>query len=358
MNVRGQLLAARQRGMAALMTVLFLLVVVGFAVLVALGMSGSDIGDTSNQHNSVAALFLAESGVERAMWRLGQGTACTSVGPDSASLGNGTFNVVSGALSGSNCQIQVKGIVGNVTRTISALASIPSGGATAQTLQWTWSTGNTNKWAYAAVALRPSGSITAGAVGGPVTGAGTSRTLSYTVPAGASILLVGISVDQATTAITMTYGGTAMTSGVTAVGVNPWPKAQIFYLINPPAGTANIVANMSISTEAVMGAMAFSGVTVGTGATTPFDVAPITNSGNSKVASVTITPATSGAWIFDTLSINANDTTTMTAMTNRVSRWNTNSNGNVRGDASTLGPVTSGGTGSPNLLTWTEIVSN
>jgi hypothetical protein len=351
----------REHGAVNLIAAMFLFTVIMAVLGTLFVMTATDIFDSKLQSDSVKALLLAESAVERAQGRLVLGTACASLSPDSGTQGSGNFSVTSPSVSGSNCLFTASGTVGNVTRTLSVQAGIPAGGSPgAQTLGWTWSTGNNNKWAYAAVALRPSASaITAGAVPSPVTGAGVSRTLSYTVSAGASILLAGISVDQATANITMTYGGTAMTSAVIAVGVNPWPKAQIFYLINPPAGTANIVANMSVSSEAVLGAIAFSNVNVSTGGTAPFDVTPVTSTGNSRAASLTITPATSGAWVFDTLSINANDVTTMTAMTNRISRWNTNSNGNVRGDASTMGPINSAGGGTTSsLVSWTEVINN
>ena len=88
----------RQRGAAALMIVLFLLVVGSVAVLTALSTSGSDTGDTASQHNSVAALDLAESGLERVAGRLSTGATCTSLGTEGPySLGQGTFSIITPA---------------------------------------------------------------------------------------------------------------------------------------------------------------------------------------------------------------------------------------------------------------------
>ena len=120
----------RQRGAAALMTTLFLLIVVAMAVLVSLSMSGSDMSDSSSQHNSVSALFLAESGLERARQRFSSGTACTSLGVDGPhNLGQGSFTVNSGVgtnfdgvtiLPVNQCRVQATGRIAtsNVSRTI------------------------------------------------------------------------------------------------------------------------------------------------------------------------------------------------------------------------------------------------
>lgn len=355
----------RQRGAAALMTLVFLLIVVGMAVVVALKMSGSDVFDTASQQNSVQALFLAESATERAAARLGGGTACASLAPDTGSLGAGTYSVTSAAVVGSNCQIRVSGTVGSATRTADVVLSNAGGGA-----------------------------ITAGPSMTPYADTATPLpasppTVSYTVPAGSSILLVGISLSDANATVNpVLYGGTNMTRGPSFARAAPWPLVQIWYLVNPPAGTANVVATVSpYGTEVVMGAQSFTGVNTGTGATAPFDVAAVTNSASSKIASVSITPATSGAWIFEVVAIDANDNTTCIGATaaciplaNQTQRWLTNSHGNVRGAASTVGPISPAasrtpawnwsnnakwsqvavalrpGGGSPKVVQWTEVV--
>jgi hypothetical protein len=327
----------KQGGAAALITVLFLLIVVAFSVLVSLNMSGSDVSDSTAQHNSVQALFLAESAIERASGRYAAATPCASLAPDSATLASGSFTVATATLVGANCQIRVIGTAAGTTRTVDAVLKSGGGAITADTSVLT-----------------------------PSWGSGTSRTLlSYTVPANASILLVGLSINNVTATInSVTYGGTAMTPGPLAVGQNPWPRAQIYYLVNPPVGTANVVASFSQNSEVVMGARWFSGVNTSTGTTppAPFDVVASTNTGNGnpKIATVPITPATNGAWVFEVTAIDNNDTTTMTPQANRLLAWYRQSNGNVRGGASTIGPISPAVAlrpgGSPSLLSWSEVV--
>lgn len=330
----------RQGGAAALMTLVFLLIVVGMAVVVALKMSGSDVFDTASQQNSVQALFLAESAVERTAQRL-SGTACASLGTEGPiSLGSGSFSVVAPApyVDAGLCRVRVAGTVGSVTRTVDAWLSSSGGGAiTADTSVMTT----------------------------PYANASASPSVPYTVPAGASILLVGISINNVGVTInSVTYGGTPMTAGP-VMSTNPRPRVRIYYLVNPPAGTANVVANLQSSSEVVMGARWFSGVNTATGATAPFDVAPAsaTGNGNPRVAQVSITPVTSGAWVFEALAIDQDDTTTMTAQANppRSLAWFAASNGNVRGGASVIGPISPVTTQSPrwtwggNVNKWVQV---
>ena len=348
------LAGGRQRGAAALITVLFLLIVVAFAVLVSLEMSGSDVSDSAYQHNSVSALFLAESALETATYNYTIG-GCSNAGIGASatpiSLGNGGFLRTSATVVGANCQIRVSGTVGNVTRTADGSISMTGGGA-----------------------------IIAGTPG--FTFGTTTVSLTYNVPAGASILLVGLSTNNAVGTVSMTYGGTAMTLGATAVSANSWPRAQIWYLTNPPAGSASVSVSINQTAEIVLGAMSFSGANTAT----PLDVAAVTSTGKGKTASLTITPVTNQAWVFEVLAVN-NDPNTLGMATpvisGRTSRWNATSNGGVRGAASTIGPISPAagvspgwswtlnskqkwsqaavalrpGAGGPQLVRWTEVVN-
>ncbi|MHB8453800.1 MAG: hypothetical protein ACYDDO_03680 [Acidiferrobacterales bacterium] len=124
----------RERGAATLMVILFLLIVIAFAVLVASSMSGSDIMDSASQQNSVNALFLAESGLERASSSYLSLTSCGSLlvgGP--YTLGDGSFTIssattadFSGApLPTGECDVQSVGTVGLVTRTVEGILELP-----------------------------------------------------------------------------------------------------------------------------------------------------------------------------------------------------------------------------------------
>ncbi len=126
---------ARQQGAATLMAVLFLLIVIAFAVLVATSMSGSDITDTSLGQSGVSALLLAESGIERAAARYVAGSACTSLAVDGPyTLGQGSFTInasyttdFSGAtLPAGECRVQSVGTVGLAQRTVQAILQLPA----------------------------------------------------------------------------------------------------------------------------------------------------------------------------------------------------------------------------------------
>ena len=104
-----------QHGAALLMATVFLLVVIALFGLVSLRMAASDITDTSLQNDSVAALFLAESGAERALQRLGAGTACDELAEPGIlhTLGRGDFEIQTAAIDASSgwCDVQVLGRV-------------------------------------------------------------------------------------------------------------------------------------------------------------------------------------------------------------------------------------------------------
>lgn len=81
-----------QRGVVALMAVLFLLFMLGVVLLIAHQMAATDVHDSSTQNLSVEALFLAESGLETGGYRYRSGTACNSPGFDlTQPLGSGSF---------------------------------------------------------------------------------------------------------------------------------------------------------------------------------------------------------------------------------------------------------------------------
>jgi hypothetical protein len=99
-----------QRGAAALMATVFLLLIMAVLGSIGLRLSGTDIRDTALQNDSVEALFLAESGLERAMQRLAAGTTCASLTPDAVfTLGRGDFEIKTAIVVGSVCRVQVLG---------------------------------------------------------------------------------------------------------------------------------------------------------------------------------------------------------------------------------------------------------
>ena len=111
-------------------------------------------------------------------------------------------------------------------------------------------------------------------------------------------LVVGVSMKIATTTVSsVTYGGTNLTQAgrQTATGPGTGGAMEIWYLVAPAVGTANVHVTISTSQDVVGGAVSFRGVS---------QVAPLgtftSASGNSGTPSVTLTSAT-GELVLDTL---------------------------------------------------------
>jgi type II secretory pathway pseudopilin PulG len=299
------------RGAATLMAVLFVLIVIGFALVVALGIASSDMHDSGAQSASVQALALAESGLERAAGRIANGTPCGSLAPDpggSPALGNGSVTLVSAAPDAINpalCRVRVAGNVGRITRTVDAWLS--GGGA------------------IAFEASRSSAGTTSG------------RTMSVPMTVGAAgwVLVVGITLDAANSNVTgVTYAGRTLTQ-VAGAGNGNRPLAEIWILADPPVGASNVVVTYSNNDQTVVGALLFSGVDL----TTPIDGAAYqATANNGTSATSTVTTVSDNAWVVDVLSLNNGVTPTMTPLTGRTERWNRPVGSSITGAGSTFGP--------------------
>jgi hypothetical protein len=128
-----------QRGASLLIPVLLLITVAAFAVIVAASQSGGDIQGTDANADSIQALYLAETGLERALKRFATGTACsgalTEAITDLGQIGLGTtayrIDIAAGlttdfsgtTLPATQCRVPVTGTVigSNVSRTIHAI---------------------------------------------------------------------------------------------------------------------------------------------------------------------------------------------------------------------------------------------
>ena len=191
--------------------------------------------------------------------------------------------------------------------------------------------------------------------------------------------MVGISNDNANTAIdSVTYAGQALTPLGSAGSGNGRPEASIWFLLNPPAGTANVVVTLEDSERVIAGAVSFLGVDT----TTPFDVAVALDTGNNdNAASVTLTPVTDGAWIFEVVAVNDDHNLSPNpAMAGRTQRWEVEINNRITGAGSTIGPVSPAAArtprwtwsgnerwaqaaaalrpgGSPRVVQWSEVVN-
>lgn len=117
--------AFAQRGAATVMLALFLLVMVAFALLVALNMGASDITDSAAHDDATEALFLAESGIERASKRFANGTPCADLPEPAIPFGRGTFTVQAATFTANVCRITVLGAVRAANRAIRGDATTP-----------------------------------------------------------------------------------------------------------------------------------------------------------------------------------------------------------------------------------------
>lgn len=130
----------RQRGASLLIPVLIIVTAGAFAVIVAARQSGGDIFGTEAQADSTEALFLAETGIERATRRFFTGTACNALSENVTNLttigypGQGrSIAIGAGANSGQDfggvalpatrCRIQVAAQIAgsSATRTLQAI---------------------------------------------------------------------------------------------------------------------------------------------------------------------------------------------------------------------------------------------
>jgi len=131
-------MSVRQRGMGLVITVMLILVVAIVAVLVATSFSSSSVRDTGALADSTEALYLAETGIERAIKRFATGTPCDATlqdaSPTELIAGSGkTFQVTKASpndFSGvalvpsqTQCRIEAEGRFGssNVSRKLQAI---------------------------------------------------------------------------------------------------------------------------------------------------------------------------------------------------------------------------------------------
>ena len=105
----------RQRGAVTLMGAMFLI----FAIIVLLSsvqrMAASDIIDTALQNDGIEALFLAETGLERAAWRLSTGSSCAALTGETDTAGRGSFQILSSTLVGTLCRVRTVGSIVTTT---------------------------------------------------------------------------------------------------------------------------------------------------------------------------------------------------------------------------------------------------
>lgn len=169
--------------------------------------------------------------------------------------------------------------------------------------------------------------VTVDAVSTAVTGAAVntnSLTWSHTVSGTNKLLIVTCAADGGTVT-GVTYGGVALTKS-DAISSTSLTRSEIWYLLNPASGTANIVWSHS-SNEGLVGCgISFNGVNQ----TTPLGTAV---TGAATATSSTLSPtAADGDMVVDVISTNGDAVTTGIGQTQR---YNVGASGFVAGATST-----------------------
>ncbi|MFQ5642077.1 MAG: hypothetical protein ACE5FQ_00085 [Thiogranum sp.] len=141
-----------QRGAVTLIGALFIITTLALMLAALQRMAGSDILDTALQHDSVEALFVAESGIEYASFLYASGAGCHGLRNVSARAGRGSFTISDAVPAGTNCRVRVRGTIGSTAtaqarRTVDAdlrltAADTGSGATTVTLVRWQEVIGN------------------------------------------------------------------------------------------------------------------------------------------------------------------------------------------------------------------------
>ncbi len=100
----------RQAGAVTLIGALFIIITLALMVEVLQRMAASDVLDTTVQSDAVAALFIAETGIEHTSYLYANGTTCADLSLlNNIAVGRGAFEITASSPVGSDCQIRVRG---------------------------------------------------------------------------------------------------------------------------------------------------------------------------------------------------------------------------------------------------------
>lgn len=329
-------LRIRQRGAVSIIAALMLAVLVTAMLLFALRDSDTAINDTLNQDDSTAALFLAESGLERAVNLLASGTACDASLISSHTMGKGGFDVTAGqttdfdgvtALPAGQCRVQVTGRISNknTQRTIQGvISSVAATGISFDRASNRRSSGTTSlSWNH-----RTSGSD--------------------------RLLIVGLSLDadSGQTVTGITYNGIALSpiDAITQTDPSIPLRVEQWQLTAPPLGNHPIVVSLSANVAVVGGGVSLNGADQ----TGPIE-AQGTQLGSDLTPSIAVITVSNDAWIVDTI---ASYESTVTAGSGQMVHWDRSTPGggiNLRGSGSSKGPIATAGS---TIMSWTISSAN
>ena len=168
-------------------------------------------------------------------------------------------------------------------------------------------------------------------------------TISHTSGGNARVLVVAVSLEKSTTVSSVTYSGQSLTQIRSDNEAGSGRQSELWYLVGPPVGTANVVVDLAAKTKTVLGAYTLNGVSQ----TSPIDTSNGDNDGSSTTdPSVTVTTNSPGSFIIDAVSTGKG---TMTAGASQVQRYDL-TQGQLDGAGSTQVTSASG----PYTMSWTN----
>ena len=320
-----------------MVSVIALLVLVSIVTLIAimtLKVADTGVNDSLNQRDSVAALFLAESGLEYATQQLSSGVTCGGVVGATQSFGRGNFTIsnawasdFNGATLTGQCRVEVSGTVSNsdVTRTVQGIINYSGGITLASNSSITRN--NDNSIAF------------------PITVAGSNQLLVV------SVALMGDSADSIKVS-SVTYAGTVALANIGAIK-HPSPnnvRVEMWQAVGPLTTGSNTIQITLAGgkTAVVAGAILLTGVDQ----TAPIEASDFTQCGTaSSTTNVSLSSLTGSAWVIDVLGA-LKSTPVPVAGSGQTEVWNAFTGGapssRVRGATSTYGPLSS----SPATMSW------
>ena len=251
----------------------------------------------------------------------------------------GFTTVTTNASGNASFSVSLSGVALALGERVSATATVDLGGG---------NFGSTSEFAANVVAT----TIYAGSsTSSGTTTASTSLSWSHTVAAGANrILVVSVGVNGDSTNISgVTYGGQALTRlGTASKGGGGGVKNELWYLVAPTVGTANVVVTTGASVSIVAGATTYYGVDQAT----PYGPAYAVGDSGNTITGPTVT-STVGELVVDSVVIR--DRSILTAGAGQTAMWTRTASGaqNLHGGSSTEPGAasvpmtwTAGGTGS------------
>jgi uncharacterized repeat protein (TIGR01451 family) len=139
------------------------------------------------------------------------------------------------------------------------------------------------------------------------------------------LMLVGVSFlnepDGRYGVSSVTYAGLPLTRVSTAIAPaaasDLRPQTEVWALVDPPMGTANVIVTLPTARSCVVGVDTFGGVDLSQGLATALGTA-VTSTGNDRNPSVTASTV-SGQWVFDVVGAR---NTTVSVRSGQTQRWN------------------------------------